>query len=76
MEMYKNITTLVQPNGERQEDFEVKVEVHQGSQGLVLSHLLFSIVMDEYTKDAREGGVKELLFADDLLMIWCKDFLC
>ena len=39
----------------------MKVGVHQGS---VLSLLLFAIVMNEVTKDVREGVVKELLYAD------------
>ena len=34
-----------------------------------LSPLLFAIVMDEVTKDVREGVVKELLYADDLVLL-------
>lgn len=41
----------------------MKVGVHQGS---MLSRLLFAVVMDEVTKDAREGVMKEFLYADDL----------
>ena len=46
-EMYKNITTSVRFDGERSEEFEVKVGVHQGS---VLSLILFAIVMDKIRK--------------------------
>ena len=61
-EMYKNIKTSVEVN-DKQSFIEVKVGVHQGS---VLSPLLFAVVMDVFTKDVREKGVKELLYADDL----------
>ena len=48
------------------EEFEVKVGVHQGS---VLSPLLFAIVVDVITKNARRGVVNELLYADDLVLM-------
>ena len=40
--------------------------VHQGS---VLSPLLFAVVLDEITKDVREGILKEFLYADDLVLL-------
>ena len=46
--------------------FEVKIGVHQGS---VFNPLLFALVMDEVAKNVRESGVKELLYADDLLKL-------
>ena len=45
---------------------KVKVGVHQGS---ILSPLLFALVMDEVTKDIREGVVKKMLYADDLVLV-------
>ena len=48
------------------EEFEVKVGVHQGS---VLSPLLFAIVVDVITENARRGVVNELLYADDLVVM-------
>ena len=48
------------------EEFEVKVGVHQGS---VLSPLLFAIVVDTITENARRGVVNELLYADDLVVM-------
>jgi hypothetical protein len=66
MEMYENVRTAVRVENERSDWFEVKVGVHQGS---VLSPLLFAVVMDEVTKDVREGVVKEFLYADDLVLL-------
>jgi len=65
MKMYKNIKTSVQMDEERSDEFVVKVGVHQGS---VLSPLLFAVVMDEITRDMR-GGVKEILYADELVLL-------
>ena len=64
--MYKNIATSVRIVVKKSEKFEAKVGFHQG---LVLTPLLYAIVMDEITKDAREGGVKELLYAYDLVLL-------
>ena len=44
------------------EEFEVKVGLNQGS---VLSPLLFAIIVDGITKNARRNVVNELLYADD-----------
>ena len=46
--------------------FEEKVGVHQGS---VLSLLLFATVVDIITENARRGVAKELLYADDLVLM-------
>ena len=48
------------------EEFFVKVGVHQGS---VFSPLLFAMVIDEVTKNARKGWMKPILYADDLVLI-------
>ena len=66
MEMYTNIETSVKVEYTRLESFDVKVGVHQGS---ILSPLLFVLVMDEVTKDIREGVVKEMLYADDIVLV-------
>ena len=65
-EMYTNIETSVKVECTRSEPFDVKVGVHQGS---ILSPLLFVLVMDEVTKDIREEVVKEMLYADDLVLV-------
>ena len=46
--------------------FEVKVHVYEGS---VLLPLLFAIVVDVITKNARRDVVNELLYADDLVLM-------
>ena len=66
MEMYTNIETSVKVEYTRSESFDVIVGVHQGS---ILSPLLFVLVMDEVTKDIREGVVKEMLYADDIVLV-------
>ena len=48
------------------EKLEVKIHVYQGS---VVSPLLFAIVVDVITENARRGVVNELLYADDLVLI-------
>ena len=46
------------------EEYEVKVGEHQG---FVLSSLLFAIVLDIITENARKDVVNELLYADGLV---------
>ena len=66
MEMYTNIETSVKVEYTRSESLYVKVGVHQGS---IPSPLLFALVMDEVTNDIREGVVKEMLYADDIVLV-------
>ena len=66
VEMYTNIETSVKVEYTRLEPFDIKVDVHQGS---ILSPLLFALVMDEVTENIREGVVKEMLYADDLVLV-------
>ena len=48
------------------EEFKVKVGVHLG---YVLSPLLFAIVVDVITENARRSVVNELPYADDLVIM-------
>ena len=66
MEMYTNIQTSVKVEYTSSEPFNVKVAVHQGS---ILSSFVFVLVMDEVTKDIREGVVQEMLHADDVVLV-------
>ena len=66
MSLYDGAKTRVRVGSAYSEEFEVKVGVHQGS---VLSPLLFAIVVDVITENARRGVVNELLYADDLAIM-------
>ena len=48
------------------QEFEVNVGMHQGS---VLSPFILAVVVDVVTEFAREGGLSELLYAYDLLLM-------
>ena len=60
--LYEGAETNVRVGSSLLEEFSVKVGVHQG---FVLSHL-FAMVIDEVTKNARKGWMKQILYADDL----------
>ena len=64
--MCMNIETSLKAESMSSKSFDVKVGVHQRS---VLSPLLFAVVMDEMTKDIREGVVEELLYAHNLMVV-------
>ena len=64
--LYNGAKTRVRVGSAYSEEFEVKVGVHQGS---VLPPLLFAIVVDVITGNARRGVVNELLYAGDLVIM-------
>ena len=66
MSLYDGPKTRVRVGSAYSEEFEVKVGVHQGC---VLSPLLFAIIVDDITENARRGVVNELLYADDLVLM-------
>ena len=66
MSLYDGAKTRVRVGSAYSEEFEVKVGVHQGS---VQSPLLFAIVVDVITENARRGVVNELLYADELVIM-------
>ena len=45
---------------------EFLASLHQGS---VSSHLLFAMVIDEVTENARKGWMKQILYADNLVLM-------
>ena len=66
MILYDDAKTRVRVGSAYSEEFKVNVGVHQGS---VLSPLLFAIVVDVITENARKGVANELLYADDLVIM-------
>ena len=52
-DMYDGVTTTVRSAAELAEEFEVGVELHQGS---ALSPFLFAIIMDKLTEDIRKDA--------------------
>ena len=58
--------TKVKVESEFSEEFYVAVGQHQG---FVLSPLLFVIVVNVVTENAREGLMKEVWYANDLVLI-------
>ena len=66
MSLYEGAKTKVRVGTELSEEFCVKVGVHQGS---ILSPLLFAIVVDVITESAREGLMKGIVYADDLMLV-------
>ena len=66
MSLHDGAKTRVRVGSAYSEEFEVKVGVYQGS---VLSPLLFAIVVDVITENARRGIINELLYADDLVIM-------
>ena len=66
MSLYEGAKSRARVGTKLSEAFRVKVGVHQGS---VLSPLVFAIVIDVVTENAREGLMSEILYADDLALI-------
>ena len=66
MSLCDGAKTRVRVGSACSEEFEVKISIHQGS---VLWPLLFAIVVDVITENARRGVVIELLYADDLVIM-------
>jgi len=66
MSLCEGAKTRVRVASELSAEFGVKVGVHQGS---ALSPLVFAVVVDVVTENAREGLMSEMLSADDLVLM-------
>ena len=66
MSLYEGAEMKVRVGSGLSKEFPLKVGVHQGS---VLSPLLFAMVIDEVTENARKGWKKQILYADDLVLM-------
>jgi Reverse transcriptase (RNA-dependent DNA polymerase) len=64
--MYINVVTYVRACDGESDAFSIKIELHQGS---VLSPYIFTLVIDEITKDIQEDIHWFILFADDVVLI-------
>jgi Reverse transcriptase (RNA-dependent DNA polymerase) len=64
--MYTNVVTCVRAYDGEFDIFPIKIGLHQGS---ALSLYIFTLVMDEITKDIQENISWCMLFADDVVLI-------
>jgi hypothetical protein len=65
-DMYNNIVKSVQTSDRDTNDFPINIGLHQGS---ALSHYLFSLVMDEVTRDIQAIIPWCMLFANDVVLV-------
>jgi Reverse transcriptase (RNA-dependent DNA polymerase) len=65
-DMYTNIVTCVGVCDGESNTFSIKIELHQGS---ALSPYIFTLVMDEITKDIQGDIPLCMRFADDVVLI-------
>jgi Reverse transcriptase (RNA-dependent DNA polymerase) len=65
-DMYTNTVTCVRACDGESDTFPIKIGLHQGS---ALSTYIFTLVMDEITKDIQEDIPWCMLFADDVVLI-------
>ena len=66
MSLYEGAKTKVRVGSGLSEEFSVKVGVHQDS---VLSPLFYAMVIDEVTENAKKGWMKQILYADNLVLM-------
>jgi hypothetical protein len=64
--MYDNVVTSVRTSNRDTNDFPINIGLRQGS---ALSSYLFTLVMDEITRDIRCGIPWCILFADDVVLV-------
>ncbi|EMS68701.1 Inositol hexakisphosphate and diphosphoinositol-pentakisphosphate kinase 1 [Triticum urartu] len=65
-DMYDNVVTSVRTNVGDNDDFPIKIELHQGS---ALSPYIFALVMDEVTRDIQGDIPWCMLFVDDVVLV-------
>jgi Reverse transcriptase (RNA-dependent DNA polymerase) len=65
-DMYTNVVTCVRTYDGEFDTFPIKIGLHQGS---TLSPYIFTLVMDEITKDIQGDISWSMLFADDVVLI-------
>ena len=65
MTLYSNARSRVRALAGTSDEFGIGVGVHQGS---ALSPLLLAVIMKEATRTARGEGLRNLLYADELVI--------
>jgi hypothetical protein len=65
-DMYDNVVTSIRTNDGDTNDSLINIGLHQGS---ALSPYLFTLVMDEVTRDIQGGIPWCMLFADDVVLV-------
>ena len=66
MRLYEGAETKLGVGSGLSEEFSVKIGAPRGS---VLLPLLFAMVIDEATENTRKGWMKQILYADDLVLM-------
>jgi hypothetical protein len=64
--MYTNVVTCVRACDSESNAFSIKIRLHQGS---TLNSYIFTLLMDEITKDIQGDIPWCMLFADDVMLI-------
>jgi hypothetical protein len=64
--MYDNVVTSVRTSDRDTNDFSINIGLHQES---ALNPYLFTLVMDEVTRDIQGGIPWCMLFADDVILV-------
>jgi Reverse transcriptase (RNA-dependent DNA polymerase) len=64
--MYTNVMTCIRACDGESDAFPIKIELHQGS---ALNLYIFTLVMDEITKDIQGDIPWCMFFADDVVLI-------
>jgi Reverse transcriptase (RNA-dependent DNA polymerase) len=65
-DMYTNVVTCVRACDGESDAFPIKIGLHQGS---IFSPYIFTLVMDEITKDIQGDSPWCMPFADDVVLI-------
>jgi Reverse transcriptase (RNA-dependent DNA polymerase) len=65
-DMYTNVVICVRACDSESDTFPIKIGLHQWS---ALSLYIFTLVMDEITKDIQENIPRCMFFADDVVLI-------
>jgi hypothetical protein len=64
--MYDTVVTSVRTSNGDTNDFQINIGLHQGS---ALISYLFTLVMDEVTRDIQDGIPWCMLFTDDVVLL-------